>query len=52
MGIPADTAAEAIRRAQSLALDDNLQYTEAQPADFEPLLVFHGQISEESWDAH
>ena len=52
VGIPADTAAEAIRRAQILALSDNFNYDEAQPADFEPLLVFHGQISEESWDAH
>ena len=52
VGIPADTAAEAIRRAQLLALEDNLNYDEAQPADFAPLLVFHGQVCDESWDAH
>ena len=52
VGIPADTAAEAIRRAQLVALGDNLDYAEAHPTDFAPLLVFHGTISEESWDAH
>ena len=52
VGIPADTAAEAIQGAQLMALGDNLDYDEAHPTDFAPLLVFHGQISEESWDAH
>lgn len=66
VGVPADTAAEAIRRAQLLAMVDNFQYDEAQllamgdnfqydeahPTDFAPLLVFHGMVNEEPWDAH
>lgn len=52
VGIPADTAAEAIRRAQITAAGDNFQYEDAQPTDFAPLLVFHGTVNEEPWEAH